>query len=109
MEWSFILVSMSLLLFRVGSKNVYKTIKHSNSSIEDVDSWIIALLNDILPIATSIEKSTVARVNLIYLLQGLSFLKKKEISSAVRSNFNVSRSGTLDFNTSEGKKIVEQC
>ena len=78
MEWSFILVSMSLLLFRVGSKNVYKTIKHSNSSIEDVDSWIIALLNDILPIATSIEKSTVARVNLIYLLQGLSFLKKKK-------------------------------
>ena len=78
MEWSFILVSMSLLLFRVGSKNVYKTIKHSNSSIEDVDSWIIALLNDILPIATSIEKSTVARVNLIYLLQGSSFLKKKK-------------------------------
>ena len=78
MEWSFILVSMSLLLFRVGSKNVYKTIKHSNSSIEDVDSWIIALLNDILPIATSIEKSTVTRVNLIYLLQGSSFLKKKK-------------------------------
>ena len=78
MEWSFILVSMSLLLFRVGSKNVYKTIKHSNSSIDDVDSWIIALLNDILPIATSIEKSTVARVNLIYLLQGSSFLKKKK-------------------------------
>ena len=78
MEWSFILVSMSLLLFRVGSKNVYKTIKHSNSSIEDVVSWIIALLNDILPIATSIEKSTVARVNLIYLLQGSSFLKKKK-------------------------------
>ena len=78
MEWSFILVSMSLLLFRVGSKNVYKTIKHSNSSIEDVDSWIIALLNDILPIATSIEKSTVVRVNLIYLLQGSSFLKKKK-------------------------------
>ena len=78
MEWSFILVSMSLLLFRVGSKNVYKTIKHSNSSIEDVVSWIIALLNDILPIATSIEKSTVTRVNLIYLLQGSSFLKKKK-------------------------------
>ena len=78
MEWSFILVSMSLLLFRVDSKNVYKTIKHSNSSIEDVDSWIIALLNDILPIATSIEKSTVVRVNLIYLLQGSSFLKKKK-------------------------------
>lgn len=40
---------------------------------------------------------------------GFEFLEKKEISSAVRSNFNVSRSGTLDFNTSEGKKVVEQC
>ena len=101
---------MSMFWFGSASNNVYKTVKNSNSSVEEVSQRYFLIMT------TSIDELTMTQDNLIYLLQCLDFLINLKqpvlLPSQTLEFLGVeinSKDMILRLPKEKENKIVEQC